>query len=174
MRTALLALLLTSLTLVASAAPITGELSLNGSDTFTPTSITFINPANIGGQTGSFSLLSNCTGCATMTSFDVTTANFQLYTATEGAITTTLTTIGLPSFVFTPGSPLESLAVTGAGTLTLTGFDPTPGNFDVTTQGPGGIAEVTFSSTAVAAAPEPGTIALFGLGMVALYALLAL
>jgi hypothetical protein len=77
----------------AHAVPITADstLSLNESDSYTPTSITFTNPANIGGESRSFTELSNCTGCATMTSFtDATAPGFTLYSATEGADTTSL------------------------------------------------------------------------------------
>jgi hypothetical protein len=150
----------------ASAVPIAAgsELSLNGSDMFAATSVTFTNPANIGGETGSFLALANCTACATMTSFSTTsTTPFQLYTATEGAITTTLQAT-TDSFAFVPSPTLPSLTVTGTGTLTLTGFDPTPGSYILTTQGPGG-AGVTFSVTSLASAvatPEPTSLALLG------------
>jgi hypothetical protein len=103
-------------------------LSLNGSDSYTSTSITFSNPANIGGApSGSFAILTTCTGCVPMTGgFTTATATpFQLYTATEGAITTTLQ-VSSGSFNFASGT-LPDLTITGAGTLTLTGFDPTPG-----------------------------------------------
>jgi hypothetical protein len=77
----------------AHAVPITADstLSLNGSDSYTPTSITFTNPANIGGESGSFTELSNCTGCATMTSFtDATAPGFTPYSDTKGVDTTSL------------------------------------------------------------------------------------
>jgi PEP-CTERM motif len=151
----------------ASAVPIAAgsTLSLNGSDSYTATSITFSNPANIGGETGSFVTagLVNCTGCATMSSFNSGTATpFLIYAATEGAINTTLTATS-DAFNFV-GGPLPSLTVTGAGVLTLTGFDPTPGNYILTTQGPTGV-NVTFSVTSVATAvpvPEPVSLAILG------------
>jgi hypothetical protein len=97
-----------------------------------------------------------------MTSFNSGTATpFLLYTATEGAINTTLT-VSSDAFSFNPGPPLSSLTITGAGTLTLTGFDPTPGNYIVTTQGPTGV-QVTFSVTSIASAvPEPASLAVLG------------
>src|SRR5438874_1846738 len=108
----------------AHAVPIAAgsTLSLNGSDSYTATSITFFNPANIGGETGSFVAagLINCTGCVTMTSFNTGTATpFLLYTATEGAINTTLT-VSTDIFNFNPGGGgvLPSLTVSGSGTLT--------------------------------------------------------
>jgi hypothetical protein len=150
----------------ANAVPIAAgsTLSLNGSDTYTPTSITFLNPANIGGESGSFTALANCIGCVTMTSFTTATATpFTMYTATEGAISTALS-VASTSFSFAPGvaGALDALMITGAGTLTLTGFDPTPGNYVVTTQGPTGV-NVTFSVTSMAnAVPEPASLAILG------------
>jgi hypothetical protein len=167
---------LIGLATTAHAAPIAAgsTLSLNGSDTYTPTSITFANPANIGAETGSFATagLVNCTGCATMTSFSTATATpFLLYTATEGAITTTLTvTSDLFDFNAGGGGILPSLTIMGGGTLTLTGFDPTPGTYILTTQGPTGV-QVTFSVTSMALAgsiPEPASLAILGSALVGL------
>jgi hypothetical protein len=143
----------------AHAVPIAAGsvLSLNGSDSYTSTSISFSNPANIGGTpTGSFAAagLTSCTGCVTMISgFNTGTSTpFQLYTATEGAITTTLQ-VTSDAFNY-DGSGLGSLTITGTGILTLTGYDPTPGEFILTTQG-------TFSVTSVAV-PEPASLAILG------------
>jgi hypothetical protein len=150
----------------ANAVPIAAgsTLSLNGSDNYTPTSITFLNPANIGAESGSFSVLSNCIGCVTMTSFTTATATpFTMYTATEGAISTALS-VTSKTFDFVPGvaGAIDTLTVMGAGTLTLTGFDPTPGNYVLTTQGPTGV-NVTFSVTSMAnAVPEPASLAILG------------
>ena len=154
---------LMSLATSAHAIPIAAgsTLSLNGSDSYTSTSITFSNPANIGGvPSGSFAILTACTGCVTMTGgFNTGTATpFQLYTATEGAISTTLQ-VSSDVFNFVPGT-LPDLTISGAGTLTLTGFDPTPGNYILTTQGPTGVS-VTFSVTS-AAVPEPASLAILG------------
>ena len=158
---------------LANAVPIAAgsELSTNGSDTFTATSISFLNPGNIGGTTGSFqadfgTVPPQITAVVTFTDFTNVSSNFQLYTATANGNTTTLVAATIDSFVFTPGTPLQSLDVKGTGTLTLTGFDPTPGNWELTTQGPGGTAVVTFSNTAVATAVgEPGSIGLFSLAL---------
>lgn len=166
----------------AQAAPITGELSLNGSNTFTATatsfSITFQNPGNIGGTSGSFQTVFGAVppeilSVVTMNNIANTSSNFVLYSATVGANTTSLDAGSISSFTFTPGTPLESLSVQGKGTLHLTGFDPTPGVFDLTTQGPsGGIANVTFSSTQVpVGVPEPTSFTVLGLGLIGLGAL---
>jgi hypothetical protein len=158
---------LTALAGSAHAGPIAAgsTLSLNGSDSYNATSITFTNPANIGGETGSFTALTNCTGCATMIgSFNTGTATpFQLYTATEGAITTTLQ-VSSDAFNFSSVGP--NLTVTGTGTLSLTGFTPTLGTYILTTQGPT-TSSVTFSVTSTAV-PEPASLTLFGTALLGL------
>ena len=163
-----------TLAATANAAPITAgsTLSLNGSDSYSVTSITFANPANIGAESGSFAAagLTNCIGCVTMTSFNTGTATpFLLYTATEGLINTTLT-VTSDTFEFDPGPPLASLTVKGSGVLTLTGFDPTPGSYIITTQGPTDVS-VTFSVTSMATAPtvpEPASLAILGSALAAM------
>lgn len=171
----------TALLIAASSAhaiPIAGgsELSLNGSDTFTGAiggstfQINFINPANVGGQSGSFSEIPNCTGCVTMIStLTQASTNFQLYTLTDpnstpAGDTSSLTAGSISSFAITAGvGGLEDLTVSGPGTLNLTGFDPTPGFYSLTTQGPSGTATVTFSNTAIAqGVPEPSALAMLG------------
>ena len=147
----------------AHAVPIAAgsTLSLSGSDSYTPTSITFTNPASIGGESGSFTVLANCAGCVLMTATTFTAASppATLYTATEpGPITSSLN-VTSALFTYTDGA-LPSLMVTGSGTLTLTGFDPTPGDYNVTTQGPSGVT-VTFSVTSLAV-PEPASLAILG------------
>jgi hypothetical protein len=158
----------------ANAAPIAAgsTLSLNGSDSYTATSITFSNPANIGARNGSFADagLMDCMGCVTMTSFNTGTATpFLLYTATDGVISTTLT-VTSDTFEFNPNPPIPQLTISGSGILTLTGFDPTPGFYIITTQGPTDVS-VTFSVTAIANAPsvpEPASLAMLGSALAAM------
>jgi hypothetical protein len=74
-------------------------------------------------------------------------------------------TVNSDTFTFDPGNAntMPSLTVNGLATLTLTGFDPTPGNFILTTQGPTGTTIVTFSVTSAATAvPEPASLAILG------------
>lgn len=160
----------------AYAGPIaTGsELSLNGSDSFTATSVTFANPSNIGGTSGSFAaalgaIPPEALDAATLFDFTSSSSGFELYSATNNGATSTLTNAVITAFDFTPGSPLETLVVRGTGTLTLTGFADTPGVWDLTSQGPGGATTVTFSNSAVATGVwEPSALALLGSGLLAL------
>src|SRR5262245_8950963 len=98
----------------ANAVPIAAGsvLSLNGNDTFTATSITFTNPANIGAGTGSFAALGTppqCTGCATMIGAltPATPVGSVLYSGHNLASTvnTDLTTTSLPVFNFVAAIP---------------------------------------------------------------------
>lgn len=160
----------------AQAVPIAAgsEISIDGSDTFTATSITFNSPAGLGGTSGSFTSLGVappvpiCATCVTMTTTVFTSAfSGQLYSVTNNGATSTLDISPPSTFTFTGGA-LPSLNVTGAGTLTLTGFDPTPGIYDITTQGPT-TAQVTFSATSVGSAvPEPTSMAVLGSSLFAL------
>src|SRR5215471_8440491 len=109
----------------ASAAQIAAgsQLSINGPDMFTPTSITFTGSGNVQGRGGSFTELALCTSCVTMIPSLTAASSGTLYTVTDGADTSTLTLTG--PLTFTPGgsAALPSLTVDGNGTLTLTGFD---------------------------------------------------
>lgn len=163
----------------AWAGPIAAgsELSLNGSDTFTASAtafdITFLNPANIGGTSGSFqtafgvvppAIDNVVTMIASLTNLST---NFQLYTATVGAVTSTLTAGAISAFQFTPGT-IPSLDVEGTGTLSLTGFSSVAGDFTLTTQGPTG-ANITFSETSVAqGVPEPTSLGLLSTALILL------
>jgi hypothetical protein len=154
----------------AHAAPIAAGsvLSLSGRDSYTATSLAFTNPENIGAGSGSFAILAPlpCNGCATMIASltAATPLGSSLYTGHNEAntITTDLLLTSVPVFSFSDGA-LPNLTVMGNGTLDLTGFDPTPGSYILTTQGPTG-TEVTFSVTsiALAAAPEPASLAILG------------
>jgi len=170
---------------VASAATITGNFSLTGTDWFTSTSVTFPGAANIGGDFGDFTILAPCTGCVTMNVGTLSTSTALpalIYTATEGAISSTFTLNPPSSFVFTPGTPgvsLDQLVISGSGLVTLSGFEATAAIWSLTTQGVaaglgGGTGTFTFSATLIAtptAVPLPGALSLFATGIAGLMAL---
>ena len=143
------------------------NISFDGNDTFTPTSIDFLGLAdNLSTRSGSFTALGTCLACVTANNFNSASVNFTPYTVTELGVTTSLL-LTSANFAFVPGVPgltLDTLTITGSGTAFLTGFAPTPGIFSFTTQGSGnGIGTFTWSSTTAATAvTEPGTLAILG------------
>ena len=164
-------------TTAVQAAPITGTLNLTGSGgvTFTSTQAQFtdsgLGNVTFGNQTGSFAELAQCGNCVTfgaMTATPGTNAftfsplaanGAQVYTLTDGADTSTLV---LTSVTFAGLSNAGNYTLEGTGTLTLTGFSPTMGTFDLTAQG--GTANASFSATSMAV-PEPASMALLGAGL---------
>lgn len=149
----------------ANAGPISvgSTLSLLGVDTYTPTSVSFVGLAGIGAGSGAFAALAPCTNCVTVHDFDTSSVDFVVYDDPDTSLT-----LNSVAFNYDPSS--TSLTVTGNGTATLTGYDPTPGSFTLTTQGPNDTA-VTWSSTTVAGAidvSEPGSLALLGVSLIGL------
>lgn len=157
------------------ASPISGMVSINGSNTYSDSTINFLGSGNIGGvSTGTLSSFGDCIGCVAMDSFNYTTAGFtnptDVFTATEGGDTFSL---ALTSILDSGIDSLGNLTIRGLGLLSETGFDNTPGTFQLTSQnGNAGKNAVTFSatavSTAISAVPEPRTLLLFATGMMGL------
>lgn len=86
------------------------------------------------------------------------------FTVTEGPTTLTfnLDDLSVDSRIPPGGSNIGTLAISGMGSFILPGFDPTPGMWTLTAQGPG---TTTFSATALAAptaVPEPNAMLLLG------------
>lgn len=159
-------------TVSANAVPIAAnsELSINGSDSFTQTTITFTGLGNVGGTSGDFNVLVACTGCVTMIGSISAGTTGTLYNVVDGAFTSALALNADEMITFTPGpiASQDALEITGSGTLTLTGRDPTPGTYVLTTQGPQQAA-VTFSATSTASAvPEPASMGIFATALLAM------
>lgn len=163
----LLATLLCLAPISAFAVPITGSISIDGQDSYTASKVNFVGNGNVGAGTasGSFSpaFSAGCFGCVTLTSFNYVglTSPVTVYSATIGGKTTTFQ---ITSIVSEQQSG-AFLDVEAKGFATLTGFDKTPGIFDLSSQG--GISKaVTFSATTTATpVPEPVSMAVLGAGL---------
>jgi hypothetical protein len=190
-RLAALTVLAVGSTLAAHAASITGTLSVLGNDSFTSSSITFINPATIGGgpgaNTGTFSVLTNGNPVTMFPTFPpgtplpYTLGNnstpggipIEAVTTSEAGITFNyfITAYNASTVTNGPGClNATCLTFTGMGFFTATGFDQTPGTFTFTTQETAGQTSTTFSASAISTpvnnpVPEPASLALVGSGL---------
>jgi hypothetical protein len=178
------ALLLGTLTL-AHATPIAGTIAISGNDSFTSSTITFFNPATIGGtSTGTFSVLTNGNAVTMFPGFsgpltyslgqNTVPAGISpvlVLSTTEGGITfdfyMTDYSAMLVSNIIGCGSA-TCLDVTGNGFFSATGYTDTPGTFTFTTQEVTGQTNTTFSASGIAATPEPASLALVGSGILGL------
>lgn len=155
----------------ARAAPITGVIDFDGIDTYdtAANTVTFRNPISVPTDTIG---LAPCILCARFA-----TATSGVWNYTSGAYDNLITAFSLGKIydfdlasVTSVSASNGFLSVGGTGTMSLTGYDATAGDFFFSTQGPEG-PRVTFSATNVATAvPEPGSLSLlaFGFGLVAL------
>ncbi len=166
-RTAVFAAALTILgTAAASAAPITGMISITGYDSYTDTSVAFDGPGSTSsrGQTGSFTAVGSCFECVTLNGFtynpSLTPAPVTIFAATNAGVSVSFTLASITSF--SNDADRKQLSINGVGTLALTGFEDTVGNFQFSTQG-GTRSIVSFSATTAAqAVPEPASLGLLG------------
>jgi hypothetical protein len=142
-----------------------------GSDTYTATSIAFVNPGSAGPSTGIFAGF-NCSNCVNMNNFSSGTATpFTVFTVTNGANTDVVT---LSSDVFNFNAGNNTLTITGFGNSVINGGAATPVSFSLTTQVAGQVGPTfgpTSYSGSISTVPLPGTLALFGSGLVGLIAL---
>lgn len=156
----------------AYAAPITGEISVNGPDTFTSSQINFTGLGNLQGDTGSFVELGTCTLCVNMAAALNAGTSGQLFSVSNLGNTATLNITAPNTVIFTPNAAnpaLDALEIEGSGSLSLTGFDTTSGVYTMTTQGPQ-LQDVTWSATATpVATPEPGTLAILAAALAGLW-----
>lgn len=167
---AVFALTLASATF-AHATPVTGTISINGSDTYTSNSITFNGNGNVGGTpdtTTSLGQFTACTGCVTFPTnpFIFTGAGTSvpgiIFTVTEGSLVSNLNLTNITGIQ----NDAFGLHVMGTGTFTETGYDSTAGSIILNSQTTGGMG-VTFAASAAAAAPtpEPSSLMLLGTGV---------
>ena len=179
----------------AEAAPITGGISFIGDATSTgganwatATGIDFTGCSLCtGANTGKEGFVENTSGnfAGTAGTFvDFTDFSFSPTLVPDPVTVWTFTSGGLTySFVMdtvqvdSQGTGLSGqsfLTLSGSGMIFLTGFDPTPGFFLFTGQESGGVFSVSSSSFAqgggsgIAEVPEPGTVLLLGIGLIAL------
>jgi hypothetical protein len=148
----------------ASADTLNFANTPNGSDVFTATSISFVNPGSVGPTDGIFAGL-NCTNCLTMTNFTSATATpFIVLTSTAGPVS-----VSLSSVTFT-GTNL-ALTITGSGTATVGANPAQQIAFILTTQTTVAGTPTSYSGTISTIVPLPGALVLFGSGLVGLVAL---
>lgn len=148
------------------AAPITGMLSLSGTNLFTYRAVDPALPVDIGASTGAFSKLSTCTNCVTLDGLSANGTNFMIYTVSNNGNTATLA-LPMAAFNYMTGASGSRLTYTGTGTAMLTGYDPTPGRFLLTAQGQASAGTFTFVAAADPV-PEPASLSLFGAALVGL------
>jgi hypothetical protein len=161
----------------ASATPITAgsTLSFTGQDIVNIAAETItIETTNLvnGDGVGSYAELNPTTSCPTCVSIqspldygNPASLDGTIYTVSEnGDVATFDLTNAMVSI-----SPIFGIGISGDGIATLTGYDPTEGTFEFTTQS-NGSSTITFSSTstAITPVPEPASFALLGAGLLGL------
>jgi len=163
----------------AKAATIQGTIDFGGVVTFDTTSLATATRVNLWNSSivlqdsGDFSSIAPGTN-VTMTApwtFNSGTPS----TPAPGPATPALWSVGGFTFDLTSSTILSQSAqfldVTGVGTISGNGFDPTPGTWSFTSSRGDGSTSATFGfQSQTAAVPETSTIALVGIGIICLLA----
>jgi hypothetical protein len=160
MRSALLLAML-AMPVAVQAAPVTGSISFDGSNSYDTTSVTFIGAQNAQSDSGALGLFGACTGCIAFKNLV-----FSPFSPVTNEISGTNNglTLGLDLTALTTVSETSTfLDIAGNAVLHLTGFAATPGAFFFSTQGPQG-PEVSFSADVLPVA-EPASLALLSVGV---------
>jgi PEP-CTERM motif len=171
---------------VAHADSITGTLSAFGTDTFTSNTITFTNPGQINGgsgsRSGSFSILTDGNPATffpglvgdlpyTQGINEIPPGgSINAFTTTEDGVIFDFTmTSYTAAYGALPGcaSGAVCLTITGMGVWSGTGFTSSPGSFTLADSLQNGQSTTTYQASAIAASavPEPASLALFGTGL---------
>jgi hypothetical protein len=153
----------------ASAKLINGDIGITG--TYTQT-----DGSNLSNNTGfnfpsAYVLTSH--GDLSATVLTVATMKSLTFDPFSGPLTGFITvpvtagtlTFDLANVTIGAGRTTESITLNGTGTLNLTGYDATPGSWNLTANAKG--ASFVFSS-ALTSVPEPATLALMGAGLAGL------
>ncbi len=164
-------LLLAMASSAVMAVPITGNIAFAGLSTVTGEVVNFTgNSAAVAYADGDFAAegVVALTGPATA----LNTAVFnQLDYSSPFAGVTPLWTIGgfsfdLETITVGPTGPGVDLALSGTGTLMRAGYDNTTYNWAYSGNAIAGTLQVFSSASAPTSVPEPGSLALLGLGLV--------